>query len=44
MSRIKQLHLDIIDSQEPDEDGIINSIPNPIPSNPEITDAEVSTD
>jgi hypothetical protein len=44
MARMKQMHLDIIESQD-DEEGIINSVPTPVPSPAwEVANAEVSPD
>lgn len=41
MARMKQMYLDIIESQEADEEGIINAVPI---SELEVTNAEVSSD
>ncbi len=32
MARMKQMHLDIVESQEADEEGIVNAEPTPVPS------------
>lgn len=45
MAKMKQMHLDIIESQEPDEDGFVFAIPTPVPSPAlEVANAEVSAD
>lgn len=45
MARMKQMHLDIIEGQEADEEGIINAVPTPVPSPArEVANAEVSPD
>ena len=43
MARMKQMHLDIIESQEADEEGIVSAVPTPVPSPArEVIQAEVS--
>ena len=45
MGQIKQMHLDIIESQEADDEGIINAVPTPVTSPArEVANAEVSPD
>lgn len=45
MARMKQMHLDIIESQEADEEGVINAGPTPVPPLArEVANAEVSPD
>lgn len=43
MAQMKQMHLDIIESQDADEEGIINAVPIPSPAR-EVENAEVSPD